>query len=67
LVATLFCATVWGHFHYVSDVVVGWPVGMLGVWIGGKLTRSLAESDAVVTIDRGAKYHPVAKTIGGAK
>jgi len=67
LVVTLFFATVWGHFHYVSDVVVGWPVGMLGVWIGGRLTRSLPQSDSVVKIDRGAKYRPVAKTIGETK
>lgn len=67
LVATLFVATVWGHFHYVSDVAVGWPVGMLGVWIGGKLTASHRQSDPLLNIDRDADYHTVAKTVGGTK
>jgi membrane-associated phospholipid phosphatase len=30
-ILTLFFATVWGRFHYFSDVVVGWLVGAAGL------------------------------------
>jgi hypothetical protein len=29
-IVTLFFATVWGRFHYISDVVAGWLVGLAG-------------------------------------
>lgn len=32
-VLTLFVSTVWGRFHYVSDVVAGWFVGLAGLWL----------------------------------
>lgn len=67
LVATLFVATIWGRFHYISDVAIGWPVGLLAVWIGGKLTSSHGEPNSALQIDRGANYHRVAKTVGGTK
>lgn len=37
LVFLLFVATVWGHFHYVSDLVAGWLVGAAALWLAGKL------------------------------
>ncbi len=30
-IITLFFATIWGRFHYLSDVVVGWLVGVAGL------------------------------------
>jgi membrane-associated phospholipid phosphatase len=32
-VFTLFVATVWGRFHYVTDVLVGWLVGAVGLYV----------------------------------
>ncbi|MEW5702877.1 MAG: phosphatase PAP2 family protein [Candidatus Zixiibacteriota bacterium] len=33
LVALLCVGTVWGRFHYVSDVAVGWVVGATALWL----------------------------------
>lgn len=48
LVFTLFAATVWGRFHYVSDVVVGWAVGLLGFTLADWLCKA---EDSVVMPD----------------
>jgi len=34
---TLFLSTVWGRFHYVTDVVVGWFVGTAALWLAERL------------------------------
>jgi membrane-associated phospholipid phosphatase len=39
IVFTLFVATVWGRFHYVSDVAVGWLVGAAGLFLADWLDR----------------------------
>jgi membrane-associated phospholipid phosphatase len=67
LVATLFFATIWGRFHYISDVAVGWPIGILGIWIGGRLTRSRTRRDSAPQLERHANRDLVAKTMGGTK
>ena len=40
LVFTLFLATVWGRFHYVTDVVVGWAVGLIGFALADWLCKA---------------------------
>lgn len=35
-IVTLFFATVWGRFHYLSDVVVGWLVGVIGMRVAAR-------------------------------
>lgn len=40
LVFTLFFATVWGRFHYVTDVVVGWVVGFIGFALADRLCKA---------------------------
>jgi hypothetical protein len=42
----LFVATVWGRFHYVSDVILGWGVGLIALWLTGR--RLPAGCDATV-------------------
>jgi membrane-associated phospholipid phosphatase len=39
LVFTLFFATVWGRFHYVTDVVIGWVVGFIGFALADRLCK----------------------------
>jgi membrane-associated phospholipid phosphatase len=53
-VATLFFATVWGRFHYLSDVVVGWFVGVIGLrlaarWCATGQVQVKAESPAALS------------------
>jgi len=39
IILTLFAATVWGRFHYLSDVVVGIVVGWMGLYVGDRMAR----------------------------
>jgi membrane-associated phospholipid phosphatase len=44
-VFTLFAATVWGRFHYLSDMVIGWMVGLAAVYLADRLAdRRLVSS-----------------------
>jgi len=45
-VILLFAATVWGHFHYLSDLVAGWLVGGVALWAAGKPRRCPAVAAA---------------------
>jgi hypothetical protein len=67
LVGTLFIATVWGRFHYISDVAVGWPVGMLGLWLAARLKTAPASPDASIRLGRQVRRNRVAKTMGEAE
>jgi len=66
LVATLFVATVWGRFHYISDVAVGWPVGALGLWLADRLKTFEAYQGIALLKENGSPYQVAAKTLGGS-
>jgi len=53
-IITLFFATVWGRFHYFSDVVVGWLVGAVGLrlaawWCAAGAVQIKTESRAALS------------------
>jgi len=53
LVLLLFAATVWGRFHYFSDVVAGWGVGIAALWLTrSRQTRSRRVPSGQTGIDR---------------
>lgn len=39
LILSLFAGTVWGRFHYVSDVIAGILVGVLSLYLAGKIDK----------------------------
>jgi hypothetical protein len=67
LVGTLFIATVWGRFHYVSDVAVGWPVGILGLWLAARLKTAPDSHGTSIRFGRQVRHNRVAKTMGEAE
>ena len=40
----LAAGTVWGRFHYVSDVLVGAAIGLASVWLVSKYYDSWSQS-----------------------
>ena len=53
-ILTLFFATVWGRYHYLSDVVAGWLVGVAGLrlaawWCAARRVPIKAGSRAVLS------------------
>lgn len=44
LILSLFIGTVWGRFHYVSDVIAGILVGALSIWLVDKIEKGIDHS-----------------------
>jgi membrane-associated phospholipid phosphatase len=52
LTVALALGTVWGRFHYVSDVIVGGIIGVAAIWMTGKLMPESGQTNDKVTSER---------------
>jgi membrane-associated phospholipid phosphatase len=50
LVLSLFAATVYGRFHYVSDVFAGLLVGGLGIWVCDRIIKKQKVSSPLAEV-----------------
>jgi len=67
VVITLAIGTVWGRFHYISDVAVGLPIGIAAVWLGDYCWRTSRVSALAGSREPQAAEVAVARTMGGTE
>jgi membrane-associated phospholipid phosphatase len=63
-VLTLFVSTVWGRFHYLTDVIVGWFVGTAALWLAERWCTSVAQHSWFQEIDANVRLKAVPRAMG---